>query len=174
MIDQDSNEQQSNTPEAGWDGQPAGMTMNQQPTSESRYSLLVTGLLVIIMVALSALWLRERSQRVKFQQQGVQLKKSLEEAKANLMFAGLGGGTSVDAAVSKLQLMAENAQDPQFEIIREDLATIPMTVNGKSKQVLQLSGTIGRRAGFLPGDMIYITEPPTTKPAETKQIPAVK
>ena len=134
------------------------------PPNESRYTLLVTGLLVIIMVALAALWLRERGLRIKFQQQGVQLKKSLEEAQARVMFAGLGGGTSVDAAVSKLQLMAENAQTqnpkPQFEIVREELATVPMTVNGEKVKVLQLSATVGRRAGFLPGDMIYITEPP--------------
>jgi len=119
------------------------------------------------LVALSALWLTERAQRVKYQRQGVGLKRSLEEAQNRALFAGLGGGTPVDAAfISKLEIMAAKPDEPQFEIVRQELATVPMTVNGKPKQVLQLSGTIGARAGFLPGDLIYVTEPPTAKSAE--------
>jgi flagellar biosynthesis/type III secretory pathway M-ring protein FliF/YscJ len=156
MTNQNSNEQQaSSVKESSGDS-----------SSDSRFNFMVTGLMVIIVVALSALWLTERAQRGKYQREGVQLKKALEEANARAMFAGLGGGTPVDATlVNKLQLMAAQSQEPQFEIVREELATVPMTVNGKPKQILQLSGTIGARAGFLPGDLIYITESPA-KPAE--------
>ncbi len=147
MTDQNSNEPQTCSTKKAPANSPG----------DSRYTLLVTGLLVVIIVALSVLWLRERSQRLKYHQQMVQLQKALEEAQTRAMFAALGGGTSVDAVASKIQLMAEK---PQFEVVREELATIPMTVNGKPRQVLQLSGTIAARAGFIPGDLIYVTEPP--------------
>ena len=152
MTDQNSNEQQAGTPDTPGD---------------SRFTFLVTGLMVIIVVALSALWLTERARRAKYQRQGVQLQKSLEEAQNRAMFAGLGGGTPVDAAfISKLEMMAAKSDEPQFEIVRQELATVPMTVNGKSVQVLQLSESVGARAGFHPGDLIYVTEPPAAKSAE--------
>jgi hypothetical protein len=129
---------------------------------------MVTGLLVIIIVALSAILLQQRG---RYQRQVVQLKKTISELQ---MLSSLGGGTSVDAAVSQIQLMASKSEEPQFEVVREELATVPMNVNGKNVRVLQLSGTLGRRAGFVPGDLIYVTEPPAAKPVDEKQIPAVK
>ncbi|MCK5113301.1 MAG: hypothetical protein KAR11_00880 [Phycisphaerae bacterium] len=151
MTDQNTSEQQA--------------TSTKQGSGDSKFNLMVTGLLVVIMVALAGLWLRERGQRVKFQQRNGELTTALDEAQRNAMLAGFGGGTPVGSDfVKKIEMAAAKSQlqdsPPQFTVVREELATIPMTVNGKNMRVLQLSAAVAKRAGFIPGDMIYVTEPP--------------
>lgn len=100
MTDQNNNEQQAGSAKETTDG----------ASGDSRFNFMVTGLMVIIVVALSALWLRERALRVKCQRQGVQLKRSLAEAHNRALLVGFGATPVSSDFVRKLEIMAANPQ----------------------------------------------------------------
>jgi len=60
-------------------------TDNQTPeAAESKYLLLVGGLLLIISMALGWLWLMERSRRITIERQAAQMRRELDGLRAQV------------------------------------------------------------------------------------------
>lgn len=129
------------TPQQGHDKAPA-----QQ--SDARYLLVVCGLLLLIIILLSYLWIKEKRTN------GVLVRRV--------------------EAMSQLQTMANRGQLERFlaaqngasatPLDRGELATRVVDFDGESRTVMLVGAAAGRRIGLQPGDVIVVSPPPTTQP----------
>lgn len=136
--------------------------MSQMPTQppltdksqqDTRYLIVVAGLMILIMVTLAFLWITERNRRQRAEER-------LAEANAAL--------TSAHEQVQAMQLIAGlGAQSGVRPANRDDLPRQTMIVNGKDCSVLLIGPGAGERFGFLPGDVICVTGQAATAPTET-------
>jgi hypothetical protein len=131
------------------------MNKNEKISSEqdSRFGLIVTGLLVVIIVALAGLWMMERKRRCNAETALDDLQVSSREKMQSM-------GN---------MLVQQMTQASHMAVDRDQLATQRVNWNGRDRSVLLLSASRGEKLGFQPGDVILITPSPATQPATEKQ-----
>ena len=127
----------------------------QQERAPLNFSLIVSGLFVVIIALLAILCMRERTSRVRAQndlatmarrhkEQGKQ--QALQQALSRMLAAGSGRGVQPFG--------------------RADLiASRDVRLDGKSRQALYVTAEAGRRLGFRAGDLIIVSKVP---PAATQ------
>ena len=139
-------------------------SQNQQRQGRPfNFSLIVSGLFVVIIALLAVLWKSERSARIGAEQD---LAKMLQEYRLR------GEQQTLHAELGRM-LAARRAQTVA-PFGREDLvATKKMDLNGKDRQVLEINAEAGQRLGFRAGDVIVVSEAPTarTQPAGAASTP---
>ncbi len=99
------------------------------------------GLLLLIVVALSVLWIRERTAGLAQRRQVAELVEKLR----------------VQQDTMALQTMLRE-QDDTPAVSRGDLPLRYAQFDGRQVSVLTLSAQAGRRIGFEPGDVIVVAE----------------
>ena len=111
----------------------------REPTQRSGdgYMILVAGLLLLILAAVSVLWIMQRRKLVRVEADWARRCTELENTLT--MLQSLQGQLSGAPAVD-----------------REGLAAEPMTVDGCERDVLQLPPELGRRLGLREGDMMVV------------------
>lgn len=119
------------------------------PEPDSRFNLIVTILLVVIIIALAGLWIVERGRRMRAEtaliEEQVNSQKQIQSV-GQVMLQQIGQMSSIN---------------------RDQLATQQVDWNGQSRTVLLLSASEGEKLGFIPGDAILVTSPPAILPAAT-------
>jgi len=119
--------------------------------SESKQYAVVGGLLVLIILLLSALWLRERRGRVR------------AEGDLAAFQRNVAGRLQLQAAMGKmLRGPGEVSRRP---LAREDLPRETVRWNGQPRDVLRVSAAAGRRIGLRPGDAVIVSAEPASAPA---------
>ncbi len=109
-------------------------------------------LMVVIIALLAALWVRERSGRIAAQQNAIRWE---------LQFKNLRGALG--------NLLPPGAQKATRPVVREDLPSKVVELDGRTARLLEVSASAGRRFGFRQGDLILVRgEPPTTQPRERR------
>ena len=121
--------------------------------SEGKHYAIVGGLLVLIILLLSALWLRERRARVRAQRDLATLR---EDAAGRLQ---------LQAAMGRM--IRGGAAADRRPLPREDLPRETVRWNGQTREVLRVSAAAGRRIGLRPGDAVVVSADPASAPAAT-------
>ncbi len=121
----------------------------QQPASDVKYLIVVSGLLMSIVILLSVLWLRERRDVAAL---GAELRIARQGA-MNGQFKG-----------ALARMLAGQAEPPALGLQREDLPAETVTWNGQARTVLRVSATAGERLGLIPGDVVLVAPPPASQP----------
>ena len=118
--------------------------------------LLMGGLLVVVMGLLAVLWIRERSQRVRWQNEAAQLDRELKSKPSDFqrLFPGATLATSMPAGDGA----------PAGTICREDLQPERVQFQGRLATVFTVSASAGKRIGFRPGDVVVVGPPPSSAP----------
>ncbi|MBN1555324.1 MAG: hypothetical protein JXA11_11305 [Phycisphaerae bacterium] len=123
--------------------------MNEHSQEQNNhFGLIVTGLLIVIIVALAGLWLIEKGNRKRAEQTLLEL-QTASQKKLQTM------GT---------MLVQQMEQAKTNSVNRDQLATQEVDWNGLPRTVLLLSAADGEKLGFQPDDAILVTPPPTTQP----------
>jgi len=120
--------------------------------ADGRYFVAVGVLLVIIIAALAALWLMERSRRQEAQQ------RLADVARAQ----SFGPMQALMAPRPPTLHGAGGAVEP---IRREDQYTRPVTLDGAKTVGVFISAEAGQRLGFAPGDVVVVARAAATRPA---------
>lgn len=111
---------------------------NQRPSNEAPL-FMAAGLLLILLVAVGALWMIDRRNASYAERQWQRRVDGLTRALQAMQ---------VDAAVSAAEPAVDRAS---LEIVRR-------TVDGAERDVLQLSVEQGRRLGLAGGDLVEVIE----------------
>ncbi len=98
------------------------------------------GLLLLIVVALSVLWMRERAAGVDAQQRLAEAQKM------------------VNAQKEQMALQALMQQELVPAVSRGDLPVPYGQLDGRQVPIMALSAQTGQRLGLLPGDVIVVAE----------------
>lgn len=117
-----------------------------QPKPTEAVNWIIVGLAVLIVVTLAGLWVMERSGRAKAERLAADLRRKNQ----------LVGQMLIDQA------------RPGVVIDRTALPTRPLSVDGRDRTALLLSAAQARLLGFAPGDLVLVTDPPRTAPAEPR------
>jgi hypothetical protein len=107
-------------------------------------------LLLVILVTLAGLWIIERGNRTRAERDLVNLHRQLDGEK---------GKTQRLSEMLVHQALAQ-------PVVRKDLATTKMKWDGRERTVLLLSAKAGRKLGFQPDDVVWVTESPAGEPAK--------
>ena len=121
----------------------------QPPASDTRYLLVVCGLLMGIVILLSVLWIRER-------RNAAQLGEQLRIARRGALSSQFKG--------SLARMLAGQAEPRARAFQREDLPAETVTWNGRPRTVLRVSASAGERFVLRPGDVVVVAPPPATEP----------
>jgi hypothetical protein len=122
------------------------------------YFATIAGLLVIIIVALSVLWFRERGARLEAEQRVQQMRKGL-------------GGSNLMQLLSRQRpdALAGNPENGAARVApagSDDWSVRDVKLDGKEQSALVLKESAGRRLGFRPGDVVLVEKGgATTTPA---------
>ena len=116
----------------------------------SAYLVTVAALLVVIIAMLAVLWHRERRGRIAAE-------RDLREA--------IGQSSKLQGALRGL--VASGDLSAARPVQREDLPVQMLMVDGQKRPALQLSASAGRRLGFRSGDLILVSEQPSTSQPAT-------
>ncbi len=108
------------------------------PSGDSRYLLLVGGILMVIVLTLAALWQIERRRRMA----------SDEKL------------TTYSEKLYKANLVSEMFRDNMIMIDRNSLANEEVSLNGEQRKLFHVNAPDGEKMGFLPGDLVEIDNPP--------------
>ena len=119
----------------------------------NHFGLIVSGLLIVIIVALAGLWMVERGRRLR-----------AETALAEQQTASQKKMQSMGT-----MLVQQMTQAKPVQIDRRQLATQQVNWNGQDRAVLLLSAAQGELFGFQPGDAIFVTPPARTQPTTQEQ-----
>ena len=119
-----------------------------QPGESNHFSLIVTALMVVIIVALAGLWIIERGRRLRAETDLVELQSSSQRKMQSM-------GN---------MLVQQMTQTPSIAVNRDQLATQQVKWNGEARTVLLLSAAKGETLGFAPGDAILVTPPAGSTP----------
>lgn len=103
---------------------------------------LIVGLALLMLFTLAGLWVMERGQRTKLQRYVTKLREQ-------------------NQLIGEMVLDHAQAASP---VHRQSLPTQSVTLDGNERTALLLSAPVGERLGFLPGDVLIVTAPPTTRP----------
>ena len=105
--------------------------------SGSSYMILVAGLLLLIVTAVSVLWITERRKLARVE--ATWRKRCME----------------LDRTLAMVQqIQAQSAMTPA--VARDALTRESTTVGGRDREVLKLPAALGERLGFLQGDLIEV------------------
>ena len=129
--------------------QGTGVDSAPQGRGDGRYFLAVGVLLVLIIAALAALWLIERSRRMEAQRELASRPQAMDLRSMLPVLRGQGGAEG--------QLVAP--------VRREDQLHRPANLDGKGVTAVLISAEAGSRLGFQPGDVVLVAEAPSTAPA---------
>jgi len=124
---------------------------NEAAVAETKYLVVVGGLMVLIIILLGALWLRER--RIS-----MTARRELAAVRRN---AGAGG--QLQAALGRMLAGTRPAARP---LDRGELTRETVTWNGRPREVFRVGAAAGERVGLRPGDVVVVSGPATTSPAE--------
>jgi len=116
---------------------------NETPKNEAGYLLVVCILLVVISVALAWLWQMQ--------------KKRTEEAQRALV--------EQQRANPLAQFLSQAGQQQPFA--KQDAAPETIQFNGRPTPLYKISTQAVRRIGFDPGDLILVSDQPTSRPIAT-------
>ena len=111
---------------------------------DSRFQLLICGLLVVIVITLAGLWMMERARRARTESTMAGMREQLAEQQKKMQTIG--------------QMLVRQVNAPITN--RSEMGTIKVQWNGEKKTVLLLGEGIGKRLGFESGDVILITPGP--------------
>ena len=128
---------------------PTDLPPQTPPGADTKYLLVVCGLLMCIVILLSVLWIRERRNSSMLAQQLQQARKQNIAGSLQGQLARLVAGQSA-AGARPLQ--------------REDLPAETVTWNGQPRTILHISAAAGNRIGLEPGDVVAVSQPPATAP----------
>ena len=111
----------------------------REPTQRSGdgYMILVAGLLLLILAAVSVLWMTQRRKLVRVEADWARRCSDLENTLTMLQ-----------------SLQGQMSRSPLVD--RESLDAEPMIVDGRERDVLQLPPDLGRRLGLREGDMMVV------------------
>ncbi len=133
----------------------------RQAQSPFNLSLIVSCLFVVIIALLAFLWRRERSAGAKAQKDLVGMRKMCKEMALREM---------------TIRMQAAGSAGRVHPFTRADLvATREVRLDGKNRQVLEITGAAGLRLGFGAGDVILVSKlpspatEPASKPSTTSQ-----
>jgi len=119
--------------------------------ADTKYLLIVCGLMMAIVILLSVLWIRER--RITND-----LRRTVQGLELQFQRMAIGGQLG--------KLFAPQGESSQAKPIqRLDLPAETVTWNGTSQTVLLVGAAAGQRIGLEPGDVVRICLPPATAPA---------
>lgn len=138
------------------------MTQTEQPTSpdqaDTKYLIIVGGLLMVIIATMCLLWMRERGKRMEAESKLAEINS--RDAKVQSVLSQLMGGEpgeSMRPAVASAR-----------PVERGDLRPVAGTLNGEAVQVFEVSASAGERIGFRPGDVVRVATLPATSPSQGK------
>ena len=120
-----------------------------KPPADAKYLLIVCGMLLLIVVLLSVLWIRER-------RTSNDLRSQLGAYKTQFQRMAVSGQLA--------QRFAAQSGGQARPLDRDQLAAETVTYNGQPRTVLLVGAAAGRRMGLLPGDVIEVSMPPATAP----------
>ena len=129
----------------------------QQPASDVKYMLIVSGLLMGIVILLSVLWMRER--------------RNVASLNAQLEVAGRGAITGQLSSNDMARLFAGRQMPQARALQRDDLPAETVTWNGKPRTVLRISASAGERMGLRPGDVVLVSPAPASMPTTQPATP---
>jgi len=125
------------------------------------YVMIVGALLVVIIAALSVLWLNERRARM-----------DAEVRLSRLRGAGGSFQNVLDEMLKSRQFVeppeeaaATQPHEQLRPVRREDLWAETVEFKGRPRTVLYVSAEAGRRFGFRDGDVVVVGEGPASRPA---------
>ena len=125
-------------------------TGHMQTSQDSRYLLLVGGMLVLIIVLLGVLWMRERNARIAAEDRLARLRIQQQPGQM---------GQALQQMILRRQMEVVGA------IRREDLPRERGVLDGRPVTVIHLGASGGRRLGFEPGDVVAISSEPASAPS---------
>ncbi len=132
----------------------------QQPSTDqadTRYLLIVGGLLMVIIATMCLLWMRERGKRIEAENKLANINS--RDAKLQSVLSQLVGepGEGMRPGPAGVTMRP---------IERGDLRPAAGTLNGEAAQVFEVSASAGERIGFRPGDVVRVAAtPPASQPA---------
>lgn len=129
----------------------------QKVPTPLNFSVIVSGLFVVIIALLAVLWMRERAAGAKAQKDLAGMKQMCKDMALREM---------------TMRMMMEGSAGRPFT--RADLvATRDVRLDGKNRQALHITAEAGRRLGFRAGDVIVVSEAPParTQPAGAASTP---
>jgi hypothetical protein len=124
---------------------------NSPGAAETKYLMVVGGLMVLIILLLAGLWLRERRISTTARRELAALRRNV------------GAGGRLQAALGRMLSGAHPASRP---LGRDELTSETVTWNGRPREVFRVSPAAGNRVGLRPGDVVVVSTPATTAPAE--------
>lgn len=127
--------------------EPSGQRQ-QQERAPLNFSLIVSGLFVVIIALLAILWMRERTSRVRAQNDlATMTRRHKEQGKQQV----------VQQALSRI-LAAESGRGVQPFGRTDLIASRDVRLDGKNRQGLYVTAEAGRRLGFRAGDLIIVSK----------------
>lgn len=131
--------------------------VQRQVRTPINFSLIVTGLFLVIIALLAFLWMRERAARFKAQADLAQMEQQYRQVGKQRVLQ--------DTLNRMLATKSGRGVEP---FARADLvATRDVRLDGENRQVLEIRAEAGRRLGFGAGDVIVVSKAPAaaTQPA---------
>ncbi len=116
-------------------------------TSDNRFMLAAGAMMVLIVALLAGLSIKYHRRAVRAETELSQLKPAVSRQEGNLLL---------------LKQMFQEAV-----VIRDDMATETVKLNGREVVALKLPANKGAAMGFLPGDVIIVSRPPASRPTAT-------
>ena len=117
------------------------------------YNLALGALVVLIIASLAMLWTRERHRRQNAEGDLMTLGQQYQQLKmayAQMAVANLGGAEGRSVSIRP--------------VVREDLMPTRGNLDGQTVPLYRITEATGKRMGFEPGDMIWVTPAPATQP----------
>lgn len=125
---------------------PPRETPDASEESDARFLWLVAGLSVMIVLTLAGLWTMEYRQRIHAQTDIMEMERALGEQKKKMQFLGMA------------------LANQGGRLVREELPTQTVTLQGQPQTVLLLAAPMAARIGLLPGDLLWVTPPAKPSP----------
>ena len=126
---------------------PPRETPDASEESDARFLWLVAGLSVMIVLTLAGLWTMEYRQRIQAQTDIMEMERALGEQKKKMQFLGMA-----------------LANQEGSRLVRKELPTQTVTLQGQPQTVFLLAAPMAARIGLLPGDLLLVTPPAKPSP----------
>ncbi|MFW6133194.1 MAG: hypothetical protein ACOC8F_04800 [Planctomycetota bacterium] len=127
---------------------------DRRNTSDTRYLVIVSILLALIIVSLAALWLIERNRRIGAQRRLAEARTQTKQQLASFL---------------ERQLAGPAAQGGVAPLAPADIVELTAR-NGRRR--LRIDADAGRRLGFRPGDVVEVAPRAATRPVRGRTPPA--
>ncbi len=116
------------------------------PNADRKFLLAVGGLLLLITLLLSGLWVRMRRQVVRLRNDIASLQTQR-------------------SGIAPLMQLAMEKHAQRLTLDREKLATRDVVLDGRPTRALRISAVVAQRLGLAPGDVVLVDAAPATAPA---------